>query len=181
MFFKQGESELCTKQHFKYVFVKIIRLSNGMKVNQVCSYMWYFYICSKQNKKILVFLVCKYSSFLLAQIAEGCFCSTSIRIPPLSVYYLLVKGLYQETWIHKGLNFKLLFKFLSFLNEVQKATVLCSRKVVYVLHKNIPSALSQMPTWVLAVNNTTDTCPDNIWVCWSKWMHSTASETIFFH
>lgn len=37
------------KQRFKYIFTKIIRLSNGRKINQICSYVWYFYICSKQN------------------------------------------------------------------------------------------------------------------------------------
>lgn len=112
------------KQHFKYIFVKIIRLSNGMKVNQICSYVWYFYICSKQNnnnnKKILFFSIWKYSSFLLVQRAKGCFCSTATGIPPLPVYSLLVEGLYQESWIYKGLYFKLLFKFLSLLNDVER-------------------------------------------------------------
>lgn len=108
------------KQHFKYIFVKIIRLSNGMKVNQVCSYVWYFYICSKQNKKNLGFFVRKYYSFLLVQTAKGWFCSTSTCIPPLAVHSLLVKGLYQRSWTHKGLYFKLLFKFLFFLNEMQR-------------------------------------------------------------
>lgn len=100
-FLNKEKSELCMKQHFKYIFAKIIRLSNGMKGNQLCSYMRYFYICSKQNKNLgvffLGFFVCKYSPFLLAQIAGGCFCSTSTGIPPLSVHFLLVKGLYQES------------------------------------------------------------------------------------
>lgn len=128
-FLNKEKSELCMKQHFKHIFVKIIRLWNGMKVNQVCSYA-YFYISSIHFLLLLLFyfLVWKYSSFLLDQIAEGCFCSTMTGIP-LQVHSLLVEGLYQERWTYKGLYFKLLFKFLSFLNEVQKLPTVLSRKM----------------------------------------------------
>lgn len=73
-----------------------------------------------QNKTILFFSICKGSSFLLVQTAKGCFCSAGTGIPPLSVHSLPVEGLYQESWIHKGLSFELFFKFLSFLNDVER-------------------------------------------------------------
>lgn len=81
-----------------------------------------------QNKTILelfgflgfFFWICKCSSFLLVQTAKGCFSLTGTGIPPLSVHSLPVEGLYQESWIHKEFNFELLFKFLSFLNDVER-------------------------------------------------------------
>lgn len=136
------------KQHFKYVFVKIIRLSNGMKVNQICSYVWCFCICSQQNN--LIFSIYKCSSFLLVQMAKGCFCSAGTGIPPLSVHSLPVEGLYQESCIHKGLYFKLLFKFLSFLNDVERLQF-CGPERFFSI-RTAPSTPLQMTACTLVSN-----------------------------
>lgn len=114
-----------------------------------------------QNKTILFFSICKCSSFLLVQMAKGCFCSTGTGIPPLSVHSLPVEGLYQESWIHKGLYFELLFKFLSFLNDVERLqlcgperlSMFCIRRPPLPLQMAACTLVSNPCQWYLCRQN----------------------------
>lgn len=154
------------KQHFKYIFVKIIRLSNGMKANQICSYVWYFYICSKQNnnnkKKNLVFFYLEVFFILISPESQRLFLFNRYWNTTTSSIFLASGGFVPGELNIQRTLFQIIIQVSIFPEWCGKATVLRSRKVVKVLHKNTPSTPHQMPACTLVSN------PGQWYLCWQN-------------
>lgn len=104
------------KQHFKYIFAKIIRLSNSIEVNQTNSHRWYFHICQTQNICLTIFFACNNLSLLLGYYGPKllcCFCFASteravLSMKPLPAVDTGLGGLYS----HARTQFNIPTKFL---------------------------------------------------------------------